>query len=152
MKLRNATVDDVEQILELINFYSSKGVMLPKTLYRIYSAVESFVVIEENNKIIGCSSVVVLWKDIAEIRSLAVSKEYVGKGIGKMLVDECINKAYKLRVAKIIALTYQGNFFEKLGFMLVDKNLFYRKILIDCLDCPKLEMCDELAYVYQLNY
>ena len=48
-------------------------------------------------------------------------------------------------------LTYQDRFFEKLGFQLVDKDLFPRKLMWECLECPKLEHCDERAYLKDLN-
>jgi amino-acid N-acetyltransferase len=147
---RNANVLDAERIFELINYYAAKGLVLSKTLYRIYSTIESFVVVEIDNKIVGCSAVVVLWNDMAEIRSLVVDDRFLHQRIGRALIDKCISKARQLKVPKIIALTYQTDFFEKLGFQNVDKNKYLRKLLVDCLDCPKLECCDESAYEYEL--
>ncbi len=149
MVSRNANVLDAERILELINYYAVKGLILPKTLYRIYSTIESFIVVEKENRIVGCSSVVVLWNDMAEIRSLVVDDRFLHQGIGSILIEKCISKARQLKVPKVIALTYQKDFFEKLGFKNVDKNKYLRKLLVDCLDCPKLESCDEFAYVYE---
>lgn len=150
MESRNANVLDAERIFELINYYAARGAILPKTLYRIYSTIESFVVVEKENKIVGCASVVVLWNDMAEIRSLVVDDHFLYQGIGRVLIENCISKARQLKVPKVIALTYQKDFFEKLGFKNVDKDKYLRKLLVDCLDCPKLEHCDEFAYVYEL--
>jgi len=71
-------------------------------------------------------------------------------GIGSMLVKKCIEKAKKLKVERVIALTYQDKFFEKMGFVLSNKDKFPRKLWRECLECPKLEVCDEKAYVYEL--
>jgi amino-acid N-acetyltransferase len=110
-----------------------------------------FFVAEENRKIIACTSLVVLWKDLAEICSLAVDERYTKKGIGRKLVLKCIDEAKKLRIPQIIVLTYQDRFFEKMGFQLIDKELFPRKLMWECLECPKLEHCDERAYLKDLN-
>ena len=46
-----------------------------------------------------------------------------------------------------IALTYQVEFFERLGFHKVAKETLPRKIWTDCLNCPKFPDCDETALV-----
>ncbi len=150
MLIREATVEDVEDIVNLINYHASKGLMLPKTPYKVYSNIQNFFVVEEEGKVVGCVSLNVLWKDIAEICSLAVDSNYFGRGIGRMLISKCIEKARKLKLERLIALTYQDKFFEKMGFVLSDKDKFPRKLWRECLECPKLEVCDEKAYVYEL--
>ncbi len=149
-KVRNANVNDAEQIYSLVSFYAAKGCMLQKSLFRVYSTIESFVVAENDSTIVGCASTIVLWKDLGEIRSLAVDEKSCGQGIGKMLVQHCIDKATRLRLPKLIVLTRQDHFFKHVGFMPVDKNKYQLKILADCLDCPKLTSCDESAYLFEL--
>lgn len=150
MLIRDATVEDVDAIVNLINYHAAKGLMLPKTPYKVYSTIQNFFVAEMDSKIVGCVSLNVLWKDIAEICSLAVDNNYFGRGIGRLLITECIKKAKKIKVEKLIALTYQDTFFEKMGFKLTEKDKFPRKLWRECLECPKLEVCDEKAYVYEL--
>lgn len=151
MIIRKAKVSDVERIIYLVNFYGKKGLMLQKSSYKVYTNLQSFVVAEIDGKVVGCSALAVLWKDLAEICSLAVDEECVGKGVGRRLVEECIQVARELDVPRIIALTYQAKFFEKMGFSFVDKNEFPRKLWRECIECPKLEECDELAYMLELK-
>ena len=101
---------------------------------------------------IGCASLIILWRDLVEICSLAVEEGLTRKGIGRELVLRCIEEARKLKVPKIIVLTYQDEFFKKLGFHLVDKDSFPRKLMWECLECPRLERCDERAYLMDLTY
>jgi amino-acid N-acetyltransferase len=150
MMIREATVKDADNIVDLVNNYAKRGMMLPKTPYKVFSTIQNFFVVEENNKIIGCAALSVIWKDLAEICSLAVSEENLKKGIGKILVEKCIEKAKILKIEKVMALTYQDKFFEKMGFVLVDKDQFPRKLWRECLECPKLEECDEFAYLLKL--
>lgn len=149
--IREATVLDVDRIVELINYHAQKGLMLSKTPYKVFSTIQNFFVAIKNNEIVGCAALNVIWKDLAEICSLAVDDKHKGMGIGKKLVEKCIEKAKNLKVPKVIALTYQTEFFEKMGFKLVDKDMFPRKLWRECLECPKLESCDESAYVYYIN-
>jgi amino-acid N-acetyltransferase len=150
MIIREATVLDTDKIIELIDYYSQKGMMLPKTPYRIYSTIQNFFVAEKDNKVVGCVSISVLWKDIAEICSLAVDINYIGHGVGTKLIEKCIETSRKLKLEKLVALTYQDKFFERMDFKLEDKDHFPRKLWRECLECPKLEKCDEFAYVYKL--
>ena len=148
--IRKASVKDVNDIVRLINQYASESLMLPKTPYKIYTTIQNFFVAESNEKVIvGCAALNVLWEDIGEICSLAIDKSYQRQGIATRLVEEAINVAKSIKLPKVIALTYQRAFFEFLGFMLVDKDKFPRKLWRECLECPKLEVCDESAYVLE---
>lgn len=151
MRVRKAKVDDVDTILKLINYYANKGLMLPKTAFKVYKNLQNYFVVEEDKKVVACASLVVLWRDLAEICSLAVHEQYMGRNVGKKLVNKCIEKAKELNVPQLIVLTYQDEFFEKMGFHLVDKDAFPRKLMWECLECPKLEECDEQAYLIDLK-
>ncbi len=150
IEIRKATVKDVNSMLDLINIYANKGLMLAKTRYKLFSTVQNFFVAEDTGKVVGCVSISVIWDDLCEICSLAVLEEYKKQGIGRKLINACIDEAKKLEISKIIALTYQDKFFEKLNFKQVDKDRFPRKLWRECLECPKLENCDELAYLYEI--
>lgn len=151
INIRVATVEDADVILTLVNKNASQGLMLTKTPYKIYTTIQNFFVAEEEGQIVGCAALSTLWKDLAEVCSLAVADGHMGKGIGRKLVNACVDKARALKLPKVMALTYQDKFFEKMGFTQVDKDLFPRKIWRECLECPKLEECDEFAYMLQLN-
>lgn len=148
MIIKEATVLDVDEIVNLINSHASKGLMLPKTPYKVFSTIQNFFVAKIDKKIVGCVSLNVIWKDLCEICSLAVDEKHKGRGVGKMLVKKTLEKAKKLKIKKVIALTYQDKFFEKMNFNKVDKDQFPRKLWRECLECPKLEECDEMAYLY----
>lgn len=151
LNIRKASVDDVDAILKLVNYYAEKELLLRKSAFKVYTKLQTFYIAETEKKVVGCVSLVVLWEDLAEICSLAVDEQYLRRGIGKKLVNKCIEQAKLLKVTKIIALTYKDKFFEKIGFHFVDKNIFPRKLMWECLECPKLDECDELAYLMNLG-
>ncbi|HBA54149.1 MAG TPA: GNAT family N-acetyltransferase, partial [Syntrophorhabdus aromaticivorans] len=86
-----------------------------------------------------------------EVRSLCVVESSRKKGVGRMLVDACINEAGGLGIPRIFALTYQDAFFGKCGFRVVDKKELPQKIWSDCIRCPKFPECDEIAMTAEIS-
>jgi amino-acid N-acetyltransferase len=149
--IRKARSDDVGTIIDLVNFYANKELLLRKSAFKVYKTLQNFFVAEEEGRIVGCAALVVLWKNLAEICSLAVDTLYAKRGIGSGLVFECIKQARELNVNQVIALTYQDHFFESLGFHTVEKENYPRKLMWECLECPRFEKCDERAYLKDLE-
>lgn len=150
--IRQAQATDVDEIYTLIKEHSDKGLMLPRSRYKIFSRLQGFVVIEDGDqKIIGCGVLVILWGDLAEIQSLVIVPHKQGMGYGKTLVEFLIKKTASLNIPKVLTLTYQVDFFAKLGFSMIDKDSIPRKIWGECLECPKLEYCDETAMIYHIE-
>ena len=54
MRTRKAILPDAQQIHELISAYSGDGTLLPRTLPEICENVRDFVVLEDEERIIGC--------------------------------------------------------------------------------------------------
>ena len=114
------------------------------------TAYGDLYVYEDKGKIKGVCALHIMWDDLAEIRSLAVSKDLQGKGIGKRLLTTCIKEAKGLGIKRVFALTYQPEFFRKIGFKEIDKSKLPQKIWGDCLRCPKFPECDEDAVIIEI--
>jgi len=150
--IRQAKVTDVDEIYKLIKENSDKGHMLPRSRYKIFSRLQGFVVVEDKaQEIIGCGALVILWGDLAEIQSLVIAPHKQGMGYGKKVVEFLIEKTASLNIPKVLTLTYQVDFFAKMGFTLINKDSIPRKIWGECLECPKLECCDETAMIYHIK-
>ena len=150
--IRQAKSTDVNEIYTLIKENSDNGLMLPRSRYKIFSRLQGFVVVEdENQQIIGCGALVILWGDLAEIQSLVIAPQKQGMGYGKRVVEFLIKKTAALNIPKVLTLTYQVDFFAKLGFTIIDKDSIPRKMWGECLECPKLECCDETAMIYNIT-
>ncbi len=146
--IRKARMQDVKSIQKLVGEYARKGDMLPRSLSEIYENLRDyFVFVEDGGDVVGSAAVHLMWEDLAEVRSLAVRDDRIGKGIGTQLVEACISEAILIGITKIFALTYKPEFFEKLGFRRVDKSELPHKIWSDCLKCSKFPDCDEVALV-----
>jgi amino-acid N-acetyltransferase len=159
--IRPATIHDIPRIQELINSHAELGRMLFKSLAQLYESLRDFAVYELDpeisdhrvapGKVVGCTALSVLWADLAEVRSLAVDEDYRGRGIGRRLVEWCAEEARRLQIRRLMALTYEQAFFEKLGFEVVSKENLPLKVWSDCVRCPKKDNCDEIAMVRTLS-
>jgi amino-acid N-acetyltransferase len=149
--IRKAIISDAPTIQELVARFSQKGIMLPRSLNSVYEHIRDFWVIEEDHKVIGCAALhVVGWNGLAEIRSLSVNKERQKKGMGKQLIDKCIEEALEIGVEKVFALTFVPEFFLKYGFTTIEKETLPHKIWSDCIDCPFFPDCKEVAVMKTL--
>src|SRR5438270_6975804 len=145
--IRAATVRDVPRIHDIINSHAELGKMLFKSYAQLYEDLRDFGIREQDGQIVGCVALTIIWADLAEVRSLAVDDSYRGRGIGRELVEWSVQEARRLGIPRLMSLTYEQAFFEKLGFSVVPKETLPLKVWSDCVRCPKRDGCDEIAMV-----
>lgn len=144
--VRPARMSDVLEIHKLLRHFAGKGLLLGRSISSLYDQLRDFVVYDENG-VKGCCALHICWEDLAEIRSLAVVEELQSKGIGKLLIESCLDEAASLDIHKVFTLTYQPGFFKKFGFNRIEKSELPHKIWSDCLQCPQFPDCDEEALI-----
>jgi amino-acid N-acetyltransferase len=148
---RRAKPADARAILSLVNGYSGKGLMLPRSFSQVVERVRDFTVAEGEGRVVGVVALHVVGEDMAEIRSLAVEEALTGRGVGRSLVEACTTDAAGLGLSRVFTLTYQTGFFEKLGFRKVEKTTLPQKIWGDCVHCAKFSDCDEVAMIKDIE-
>ena len=149
--VRRARIADVPGIADLVGRFAGRGEILPRSEAEIYQTVREWVVAEQSGQIVGCGGLVILWADLAEIRSLVVDPAYQGLGIGRKLVHILLSQAAELEMPQVIALTRKPGFFRTLGFRIVPRESLPRKIWKDCVTCTKFVGCDEVAVVREVD-
>ncbi|MGZ0050454.1 N-acetyltransferase [Brevibacillus gelatini] len=149
LTVRQATMRDVDAMLEIINEYARQGLMLPRTKLSVCENLQSFIVAHDGDTVVGVAGLHILWEDLAEIRSLAIAEKAKGMGVGKHLVLHLVEQCRNLGIKRVLALTYQKAFFEKCGFWIVAKETLPQKVWKDCINCSKLPMCDEIAMIFE---
>lgn len=142
--IRQAKVSDVPKIQELINFYANRKEMLPRSLNELYENLPEILVLADNGKVVGCCQLHVTWEDLAEIKALAVHQNYLRHGWGKKLVQSSIQKAKKLGIKKVFALTFKPEFFEKLAFRKINREELPHKVWGECVKCYLFPDCQEV--------
>lgn len=149
--IQKASLEDVDQIKTLVDFYASKNRMLSRSLSYLYEHVRDYLVYKEGNLVVGCAALHIDWKNLAEVKSLAVDPRYMNKGVGKALLSACIEEAKALGIPEVFTLTLETDFFLKNGFKKVSKDRLPMKIWGECMQCNKYPNCDEEALVYRIK-
>lgn len=144
--VRPAVPDDAPAIKRILDLYVEERIVLPRSEDNIRFYIRNFVVAEVDGVCRGCCAARDFGGNLLEIRSLAVERGLIGRGLGRLMVEFIIKRLKEERPQfRLFALTLRPDFFQKLGFQIVDKEMFPEKIWSDCENCPKKDCCDEVA-------
>lgn len=156
--VRRPVESDLPGLVDMVNTYARRGDLLPRSEESIRRTLSNWVIaIADPNpdgtggRVIACGSLLLYSSILAEVRSLAVADEAQGTGLGRKVVEALIADARALRITTLFALTRAVGFFERLGFVLTEKEFFPQKVWNDCSICPLKEACDETAVVLDLE-
>jgi amino-acid N-acetyltransferase len=116
IEVRPARTSDIKAIHKLIGDFASGGRMLQKETVTLYESVQEFMVAVEDGQVVGCGALHVLWEDLAEVRSVAITETLRGNGIGNLILEQIINRAHELGLSRIFCLTFETKFFGRHGF------------------------------------
>ncbi len=143
--IRSAKLHDASKIASLINLYSRNNLMLHRTAESVIKEIRNFIIAENKGKIVGCCAVSFFTSELAEIRSVAVDESHKNEGIGSALIQEAEEILREEGIKHAFVLTLTEGFFSRLGYKKINKSHFPQKIWRDCLSCPKIMQCDEIA-------
>ena len=116
-RIRSAMPKDVPTIRELVDTYTLDGRLLAKASVTLYEDVQEFLVaVDADDRVLGCGALHVMWEDLAEVRTVATDPEAQGHGIGSAVVSALIERARGLGLQRLFCLTFETEFFGRLGF------------------------------------
>lgn len=118
-EIRPATTSDIGKIRELCEPLVENRILLGKELVELYESVQEFLVCYEDGKLIGCGALHVMWEDLAEVRTLVVTPERKGDGVGHEILQRLIENSKALGVERVFCLTFEVDFFSKHGFEII---------------------------------
>jgi amino-acid N-acetyltransferase len=142
---------DAVAICDIVNYHAERGRMLHRSLESVYDTLRNFLVARIGRKVVGCVAVEIAWADLAEVKSLAVHPELIGRGIGKRLMRAAIRDARALGIRRLFALTYERAFFTRCGFGVISRDQLPSKVWSECIYCSKRNACDETAVLMELG-
>ncbi len=151
VELRKATLSDVKIMQELVEEEVKKGVILKRDEDEIATNIRSYILAFHDNLLVGYAALHIHSIELSEVRSLIVDDRARGLGIGKKIVQYCLQEAKTLEVKEVLVLTYIADFFKKLGFTEIDKEQIpEHKIWLDCVKCIHFPVCNEISLVYKV--
>jgi amino-acid N-acetyltransferase len=165
--VRAATEDDIPAIEALIAHFARQNRMLFRTAAELRTDLHEFFVARgplnggnapglsvgdgSSDALLGVCGVHPVSSILAEVRGLAIHPDVAARGLGRALVDACVEHARTLGISKVYTLTLVPRFFEKLGFVQVDRGTLSYKVWHECYRCPKFANCDETAMIRPLD-
>ncbi|MEO5983473.1 MAG: amino-acid N-acetyltransferase [Pedococcus sp.] len=136
MVVRHARTSDIRAIRALVRPHAESRVLVSKDAVTYYEAVQQFRVAEVAEAVgveavgveavgvdaplLGCGALHVMWEDLAEIRTLAVSPSAKGRGVGSQLLEVLMADARELGIRRLFCLTFEVDFFIRHGFEVIE--------------------------------
>ncbi len=115
--IRQATLEDVPEVLHLLDGYIKKGNLVMRTASDIKNKIHAYHIYAVDHAVYGCGALYELG-DWGEIGAVAVSDSYKSKGIGRGLVQYLIQTARKKHIQNLFLLTTQAaDWFFEFGFV-----------------------------------
>lgn len=117
-QLREATIEDVRGILQLIEPLEAEGTLTKRSRELLEIEIDRFIVLEHDKLIIGCAALYASREDKAgELACLAVHPHFRNAGAGKILLREVEKRARKLKLDRLFVLTtVTSHWFIEHGF------------------------------------
>ncbi len=145
MHTRRAMLKDVDPIYWLIKRFSPDGTLLPRSYAELSENIRDFIVVEDEDTIIGCGCLHFYGIHLTEVRSIAMDPTHQGRGGGAMLMQALLEEAEAHDVRCVCLFTRVPDFFARFGFKVATREELPDKMYKDCQKCPKLHACDEIA-------
>ena len=116
VEIRPVKREDLAGLADFIKPFVAEGRLLPRTTEELAELVYNGFVAKVDGRLIGFAALEIYSRKLAEIRSLAVIPEFQGKGVGRLLVEECVERARKRDILEVMAITSSEVFFRSCGF------------------------------------
>ncbi|GIG26638.1 amino-acid N-acetyltransferase [Cellulomonas denverensis] len=137
IRIRPALPADVRAIGGLVQPYADERILLAKEWVGYYEAVQEFLVAEApDGSLIGCGALHVMWEDLAEIRTLAVARDWRKRGVGHLLLDALTERARGLGLRRLFCLTFEVDFFAGHGWSEIDGTPVDQQVYAELLRSP----------------
>lgn len=116
-----ARANDVMAIRRLVEPEVAKRTIISKDAVAYYESLQEFrVARDESGRLVGCGALHVLWEDLAEVRTLAVSERAKGRGVGGAILERLLEDARDLGIKRVFCLTFETSFFAGHGFEVIE--------------------------------
>ncbi len=116
--LRQATLEDVGGVLQLIEPLEHDGVLARRSRELLEMEIERFTVIERDGAVIGCAALYPYTKEkVGELACVVIQPAYRGTGRADAMLDRVQRTARKAGLRQLFVLTtHTGQWFRERGF------------------------------------
>jgi amino-acid N-acetyltransferase len=148
IEYKKAKLSDIDAMQKLVAPQVESGIILDRTNDEISTNIRSYTLVFDSDELVGFCALHVHSPSLAEIRSLIIKENLRGQKIGTGLISKVLDEGVELGLQKVLSLTYEKEFFEKLGFIEIPKeSLPEHKIWADCIKCKHFPVCNEVSLI-----
>ena len=104
-ELRQATVEDVGGILELIKPLEQANTLVQRSRELLESEVANFKVVSWEGMLIACAALYPMENDCGEVACIAIHPDYQNQGLGQRLLTSLEEEARRMGLSRVFILT-----------------------------------------------
>lgn len=147
LAVRKPNVNDVTAMHQMMVPHVVSETLLPRSPRQIVEHLRDYVIAEENGRLVGLASLSLVECHLAELGAVVCEQP----DLLKRLVKVALQEAEAVGVNKVFVLAQDAEAYEALGFSQVSIQSLPEKRDRQCLRCPRLPRCRQVALVYQIN-
>jgi amino-acid N-acetyltransferase len=116
IRVRPVATSDQDAVLALLMPYVEQKKLLPRTIDELDILLQDGFVAMAADRLIGFATLEIYSKKLAEIRALVVEADLQGQGVGRLLVEACLERARQEQIMEVMAISSAETFFRSCGF------------------------------------
>ena len=115
--VRDATLEDLESVLEFIQPFVDRQLVLPRTPEEMTKLLlNGFLATDDQEEIVGFAAIEIYSQKLAEVQCLCVLERARNQGLGRRLVRHCVERAKQRHIRELMAITASDKLFQDCGF------------------------------------
>lgn len=116
IQVRPVSASDQDAVLTLLKPYVEQKKLLPRTIDELDSLLQDGFVAVTADRLVGFATLEIYSQKLAEIRALVVAGDLQGQGVGRRLVEACLERARQEQIMEVMAISSAETFFRSCGF------------------------------------
>ena len=116
IRVRPVTASDQDAVLESLKHYVEQKKLLPRTIDELDILLQDGFVALSADRLVGFATLEIYSQKLAEIRALVVAGDLQGQGVGRLLVEACLERARQEQIMEVMAISSAETFFRSCGF------------------------------------
>lgn len=147
LSVRKPNVNDVTAMHQMMVPHVVSETLLPRSPRQIVEHLRDYVIAEEDGRLVGLASLSLVECHLAELGAVVCEHPTLLPRLVKVALQE----AKAVGVNQVFVLAQDAEAYESLGFSQVSIQSLPEKRDRQCLRCPRLPRCRQIALVYDIN-
>jgi amino-acid N-acetyltransferase len=116
ISLCEARPKDLLRVQQFLQPYMDGKMLLLRTSLELELLLRHAFIAEHAGKVVGFAAVEIYSRKLAEIQCLAVDDMFQRRGIGRELVNRCVQRAREQNILEVMAISSSEELFRACGF------------------------------------